>query len=179
MPLSNRKPSPGFTMIEMMLALTVLAVLISLAVPSLHGALQRNRISAAANELVAHINLARLHAVTRREVTVVCPGSATTGCRGDNRWDRGWIVFRDPDRDGAPNARTDVLRVAGRIDRLHADSAGRTRIRYRPTGFAPGTNLTIKLCDPASRLSRAVIVSNPGRPRVDDLPGHLSCPGRS
>jgi Tfp pilus assembly protein FimT len=66
--------------------------------------------------------------------------------------------------------------VAARLERLYADSAGRTRIRYQPTGFAPGTNLTIKLCDPASDQARAVIVSNPGRPRVDSLPDHLACP---
>jgi type IV fimbrial biogenesis protein FimT len=172
----DRPPARGFTLIEMMFAVTVLAVLVSLAVPSLHRMQQRDRIATAANELVAHINLARLHAVTKREVTVVCPGSAPAGCRGDNRWDRGWIVFRDPDRDGAPNAHSDVLRVAARLERLHADSAGRTRIRYQPTGFAPGTNLTIKLCDPASDQARAVIVSNPGRPRVDSLPDHLACP---
>jgi type IV fimbrial biogenesis protein FimT len=162
-------------MIEMLLAMTVLAIVLSLALPSLRDLQQRNRIDAAANELVAHINLARLHAVTKQEITVVCPGSAAGGCRGDNRWDRGWVVFRDPDRDGRPNTGDHVLRVGARLDGLDADSGGRTRLRYLPTGFAPGTNQTIKLCDPASELARAVIVSNPGRPRVDSLPNHLRC----
>lgn len=171
-----RGPAPGFTLIEFMLALTVAAVLVTLALPAMRDFQQRQRIVSAANELVAHINLARLHAVNRREITVVCPAEDRAGCSGSNRWDRGWIVFRDPDRDGAPNRESDVLRVAGRLDHLHADSGGRTRIRYLPSGMAYGTNQTIKLCDRESpSQSRAVVVSNPGRPRVDDLPDHLDC----
>lgn len=171
-----RTPDRGFTLIEFMLALTVAAILVTLALPSMRDFQQRQRIVAAANDLVAHINLARLHAVNRREITVVCPSLDGSACSGGNRWDRGWIVFRDPDRDGVPNRESDVLRVAGRLDHLHADSGGRTRIRYLPSGMAYGTNQTIKLCDRESpSQSRAVIVSNPGRPRVDDLPDHLDC----
>lgn len=173
---TRRAAARGFTLIELMLALTVAAVLVTLAVPAMRDFQHRQRIVSAANELVAHINLARLHAVNRQEITVVCPSLDGAGCSGGNRWDRGWIVFRDPDRDGAPNRDSDILRVAGRLDHLHADSGGRTRIRYFPSGMAYGTNQTIKLCDRESpSQSRAVIVSNPGRPRVDDLPDHLGC----
>lgn len=177
--MRNRSRLHGFTLVEMMLAVAVLAILLGLAVPSLRDLQQRNRIAGAANELVAHINLARLHAVTRREITVMCPGTAASGCSGDNRWHRGWVVFRDPDRNGTPENERDVLRVGPRFDGLWADSAGRTRIRYQPSGASPGTNQTIKLCDPGSDRSRAVIISNPGRPRVAALPDHLACPETS
>ena len=168
----------GFTLIELMLALSVAAVLFSLALPSMHNLQQRQRIVSTANDLVAHINLARLHAVTRREIAVVCPSLDSATCTGANRWEDGWIVFRDPDRNGEPDQPGDVLRVGSGMENLLIDSAGRTRIRYQPSGTAGGTNLTIKLCDTTNPdQSRAVIVSNPGRPRVDDLPDHLSCPG--
>ena len=171
-----RTPARGFTLIEFMLALAVTAVLVTLAMPSIRDFLQRQRIVAAANDLVAHINLARTYAVTEREIAVVCPSRDGVACNAGNRWDRGWIVFLDPERDGVPNRRSDILRVGSRLEHLHADSGGRTRIRYLPSGMAFGTNQTIKLCDPEeSSRSRAVIVSNPGRPRVDDLPDHLEC----
>lgn len=172
------KSNSGLTLIELMLGLAVAAVVFSVALPSMHALQQRHRITATANALVAHINLARLHAVTRREIAVICPSLDRATCTGDNRWEDGWIVFRDPDRDGAPNQPDDVLRVGNGMAQLLIDSAGRTRIRYRPSGWASGTNLTIKLCDPGfPDHARAVIVSNPGRPRVGDLPAHLSCPG--
>lgn len=167
----------GFTLIELMLALAVAAVLMSVALPSMRDLQQRQRIVAAANELVAHINLARQHAVLKREVAVMCPSLDGSTCTGGNRWENGWIVFRDPDRNGAPDGPGDVLRVGSGMENLLIDSAGRTRVRYIPTGAASGTNLTIKLCDTLMPdLARAVVVSNPGRPRVGDLPGHLSCP---
>ncbi|MAS05761.1 MAG: pilus assembly protein [Xanthomonadales bacterium] len=171
------EPKAGFTLIELMLALAVAAVLMSLALPSMRDLQQRQRIVSAANELVAHINLARQHAVLKREITVMCPSLDGAACTGGNRWEHGWIVFRDPDRDGAPDRPGDVLRVGGAMAHLLIDSAGRTRIRYRPSGAASGTNLTIKLCDTGfPDQSRAVIVSNPGRPRVGEVPDHLSCP---
>lgn len=167
----------GFTLIELMLAISIAAVLVTLALPAMHDLQQRQRIDATANDLVAHINLARQHAVLQREFAVICPSLDGNGCSGDNRWEHGWIVFRDPDRNRQPDGPDDILRVGSAVEGLTIDSAGRTRIRYKPSGASPGTNLTIKLCDPADAANaRAVVVSNPGRPRVGDLPGHLSCP---
>lgn len=180
--IATRNPGPGrvrgLTLIELMLALTVGAIIVTVATPSLHRMLQRSRITAAANEIVAGINVARQRAVMDNAITVMCPSSNGRTCNARNRWDAGWIVFRDPDRNRVPNGPDDVLRVGPPLEGVHADSAGRTRIRYFSSGFATGTNLTIKLCDPTDPNNhRAVIVNNPGRPRVADLPGHLSCPG--
>lgn len=175
--MSNRPNTAGFTLIELMITLAVAALVLTLAVPSLGDLQQRNRQTAAANELVAHLNVARLHAVTKREITIACPSTSTELCGDHNRWHDGWIVFRDPDRDNRPNGPEDLLRVGAGLEGLWSDSAGRTLVRYRPEGTAYGTNQTIKLCDPAGiSRPRAVIISNPGRPRVDDLPRHLSCP---
>lgn len=167
----------GFTLIELMLALAVAAVLGSLAAPAMSEFVARQRIDAAAHDIAAHINLARLQAVTHAERVVLCPSVNGAECTGMNRWDAGWIVFRDRDNNGRPDAPDDLLRVGAALKRLAVDSAGRTRIRYQPDGTAGGSNLTIKLCDPERpEIARAVIVSNPGRPRVADLPDYLSCP---
>jgi len=171
-----RNRTSGLTLIELMLALALGAVIASLALPSMRDFMQRQRISATANELLANINLARMHAVYQREFAVMCPSSNQASCTGGNRWDAGWIVFRDPDNNGQPDAPSDLLRVRQAVSNLVLDSAGRFRIRYQADGSARGSNLTIKLCDPhLPSQSRAIIVSNPGRPRVDELPGHLSC----
>ena len=168
---------PGFTLIEMMLALAVAAVIASLALPSLDRFADRNRIESTANDLVAHINLARLEAVMHRRLVVVCPSTDGLRCSGGNQWHHGWIVFRDDDRNDIADHASDLLRVGPARNHLWMDSAGRTRIRYQPDGSAGGSNLSIKLCDREhADLARAVIVSNPGRPRVAALPGHLSCP---
>ena len=169
--------SRGFTLIELMLALAVAAVIASLALPSLARFSERNRIQSTANELVAHINLARLEAVMHRRIVVVCPSSDGQRCSGGNQWHHGWIVFRDDDRNDAADIASDLLRIGPPQKQLWMDSAGRTRVRYQPDGTAGGSNLSIKLCSQTHLdLARAVIVSNPGRPRVAPLPRHLSCP---
>jgi len=175
---SPRMRQRGLTVIELMLTLSVIAVVASLAVPSFSDLIQRQRIVAAANQLVAGINLTRQRAVMDNAITRICPSVSGLDCDAGNRWDRGWIIFRDPNNQRRPESPELVLHVGAPLDELHSDSAGRTGIRYLPSGFATGTNLTIKLCDPHNPdNARAVIVSNSGRARVADLPDHLSCPG--
>ncbi len=167
----------GFTLIELLLCLSVLAILLSLAAPSMQDFQQRQRIVSTANELVAHINITRMHAVSSHELTIMCPSSNGQTCSGGNRWELGWVIFRDPDRSGTPERAEDILRVGHGIKGLVIDSAGRTRLRYQPDGTAGGSNQTIKVCDRLNPdQSRAVIISNPGRPRVDELPDRLNCP---
>lgn len=167
----------AFTLIELLAALALLAMVLGFAVPAMTKVLQSNRMVGAANTLVAHLNLGRLHAVTHREIVLVCPSADGLTCTGGNRWEDGWIVFRDPDRNRQIDAPSDLLRFGNPIRGLVIDSAGRTQVRFQPDGTAGGTNLTLKLCPPLDpTLGRAVIVSNPGRPRVDNLPDHLSCP---
>ncbi|MGB0514294.1 MAG: GspH/FimT family pseudopilin [Wenzhouxiangellaceae bacterium] len=175
--LDGYRVQNGFTLIELMLVVAVAAVIASLALPSLDRFADRNRIESTANELVAHINLARLEAVMHRRVVVVCPSTDGQRCSGGNQWHHGWIVFRDDDRNDVADRVEDLLRVGPVRKRLWMDSAGRKRIRYQPDGTAGGSNLSIKLCDlEHADLAHAVIVSNPGRPRVAPLPRHLSCP---
>ena len=53
------KNENGFTLVELMITLAVAVIFVALAVPAFHDFVQRNRISAQANELVTAINLAR------------------------------------------------------------------------------------------------------------------------
>ncbi|GAB4170579.1 MAG: hypothetical protein Kow0020_04920 [Wenzhouxiangellaceae bacterium] len=175
----NASTAPrGYTLIELMLALAVASLVVVLALPAMGSFLARQRIDAAANELVAHLNVARLAAVSRAHRVVLCPSTDGAQCDQANRWERGWIVFHDPDGNLAPASDADLIRIHGPVDGMDLDSAGRRFVRYQPDGTAGGSNLTIKLCDRTDpERARAVIVSNTGRPRVADLPAHLQCPG--
>lgn len=163
-----RRKVRGMTFIELMITLSVAAVLLSIAMPSLGSFIQENRITAMSNQLVAHLQYARHEAVFRRTDVAACPGDPDIGCAGHNRWDQGWIVFVDDNRSGQPEHGDDIIRVVARDERMLMHSAGRTRVRFQPHGGAYGTNLTIRVCDETRRATpRAVIVSNPGRVRVE------------
>lgn len=105
---STRARQPGFTLVELLVTVAVLAVIIGLAVPSFRGVMQRNRLTTAANEFVATLQLARMEAVRRNLRAVVCPTSTGTGCGGAD-WSR-VVVFVDRNSNGAVDAAETVVK---------------------------------------------------------------------
>lgn len=86
--------SGGFTLLEMMAAIAMLAFLLVMAIPSMQDARQRNRISSSTNEFVAALHLARIEALKRREQVVLCASDveeSSPSCGTD--WSKGWIVI--------------------------------------------------------------------------------------
>lgn len=169
----SKHASSGFTLIEMGIALAVLAVILTTAVPAMGRFIEQQRLTAAANGLAAHLQFARGEAISRNATVSACPSMDGQTCTGSNRWDRGWIIYRDPGHRPQPARPEDVLRVVGARPDHVFHSGGRDRVRFRGSGVAYGSNLTIRLCprNPAE-AGRAVIVSNPGRVRVRrDLEG--------
>ncbi len=91
------KKQTGFTLIEAMVTLSVLAILIAIGIPSLIDFLQNNRLTTHTNTLVATLNYARGEAITRNRavnLTAVSPGDST------NEWGPGWTIWSDFDNDG-------------------------------------------------------------------------------
>lgn len=160
-------PARGITLIELLVTLSVAAILLTIGIPAMAGFVAESRITAKSNALMAHVQYARHSAITLRANVIACPGIDVQGCSGSNRWDQGWVVFIDRNNNGRPAGPEDVLRLIPAEEQLLIHSAGRTRVRFQPSGGAFGTNLTIRVCDPAGRAHpRAIVVSNPGRARV-------------
>lgn len=161
------KTQRGITLLELMVVLAVAGILVTVGVPAMADFVAENRVAAKTNLMMSHIQYARHSAVTRRANVVACPSKDRLACSGDNRWDRGWIIFIDRDNDRQPDSPEHILRVVEPEDRLLLHSAGRNRVRFQPMGGAFGTNLTIRVCDIRGQAeARAIVVSNPGRVRV-------------
>lgn len=176
--MERSHPSAGFTVIEMMVSLSVLAVILTLAVPSFHRFVQQQRLTATTNHLVAQLQFARGQAISRGSLVAACPSRDGRRCTGGNRWEEGWIVYLDPDKAGQPAGPQDVLRVVQAMPEHVIHSGGRHRVRFRPSGVAYGTNLTIRVCPRREAESaRAVVVSNPGRVRAVRDIDPTTCPG--
>ncbi|WP_143729379.1 GspH/FimT family pseudopilin [Microbulbifer sp. GL-2] len=109
---SQRPIQGGFTLIELMVAITVLAIVVAVAVPSFTDMINNYRSVSLAEDFVSGLNFARSEAVKRGTNVSVCASSNGTDCAGANNWSDGWIAFTDgaaTEKAGAPVVNT-VLR---------------------------------------------------------------------
>jgi type IV fimbrial biogenesis protein FimT len=90
--------SSGFTIIELMLTISVLAVLLAIGVPAFNEVVRNNRTAAQTNEFVGALSLARSEATKRGMPVAVCAANAAqSACDAANAatWANGWLVFTD------------------------------------------------------------------------------------
>jgi type IV fimbrial biogenesis protein FimT len=171
------KPPIGFTLIELMLTLTVAAVLMIIAVPSFREFLQNSRMSAQVNLFISDLNIARSEAVKRRARVTMCKSSTLTSCTTSGGWEQGWIVFIDADGDGTVDDGDgdSVLRtqepVGGDLT-IRGNSNVQNRVAFFDSGDVRVYG-TLIFCDARIQTfnsdkfkARAIIISQPGRIRA-------------
>lgn len=106
----RRAPQRGVTLIEMMVVVTIMAVLTALAAPSFVQTMQRYRVQTALDELGAAMSLARVEGIKRGGRVSL---SRTTGCTlaGSDDWSCGWQVMADDDTDCVVDAGDVVIQT--------------------------------------------------------------------
>lgn len=109
----------GFTLIEMMVVVALMAILVGLAAPSFIETFRRYRVDATREDLTASINLARAEAIRTGQAIVLRRVTACGVALADNQdWSCGWQVFADPNNnnllDGA-EALVQQVAVANQI----------------------------------------------------------------
>lgn len=145
-----RRRSRGFTLIEMLTTVTVVAVTTTVGVPALTGFVAGNRAASQVNTLVGALNYARSVAVSSARQVSLCPYTEDSSadeladryrCATGTDWRQGWIVFRAV-VDEAGNATSDreVLRVFGPLADGDALSGNVSAVTYLPTGFLAASN---------------------------------------
>jgi type IV fimbrial biogenesis protein FimT len=169
----------GFTLIELMVTVTLAAVIMMLAAPSFNNALLSNKLAAFANNFVASAQLARSEAIKRNRPVHICRSADGASCAASGTWQQGWIVWSDDNRNGALDAGETVVQVQQTIsaDYEFTSTAGTYDLAFQPVGGGSDA-ATLKLCralpQPGNQ-ERQVKIDATGRPSVTTL--HLgTCP---
>lgn len=168
-------PSNGFTVIELMVTVAVLAVLAALAGPSFTPLIERWRVMQVTDQLKHTLYYARSEAIKRGGGVVIqkLPNN-TSGCTSadeDREWDCGWFVCADTNGNGRCAASEPVLQRYDTPARVEVTrTSGSTTIKLNRWGLVSGPWLGFSMVpmdkstsDPAAR---GVCMSSAGRIRV-------------
>jgi len=137
--MKNR--SHGFTLAELMVVLTLAAVILALGAPNFNEFRRNNRLTGVANNFLGAIQTARTEAIKGQVSVSICPSDnaekEAATCSADGIF-RGWIAFVDTNANCTRDADEVMVRGEPRIDveskPLFPVSTG-TCISFAPTGF--------------------------------------------
>lgn len=157
----------GFTLLDLMTALGILSLLISIGMPELNNMIYEQRLRKAAQDLFVSAMLARSEAIKRNQPVLVM--------RNADSWSNGWKVFVDHNNDGIRNQNEPVIAATEKPDEIsvRGNTPVARYIRFTPSGrskligggFQAGT---ITLCTDSGRIvPRRLIMNASGRIRVE------------
>lgn len=178
--MSNIYKMRGFTLIEILVAIAILAIVMAIAIPDFTSTIQNNTIATISNDLISSINLARSEAVKRNVTVSICATSNSNFTACGNNWNLGWLVFVNPTGGNALSntAAAPLLRIQ-RINDQSATIATTPTVgilTYSGNGFtATGTgnlSITIKATGCTTDSGRRIAISATGRPSVTNV----TCP---
>jgi type IV fimbrial biogenesis protein FimT len=175
-----RNPQHGLTLVELMVAVSVMSILMAVGIPSYRYITTSNRVSAEVNGLLLDLQFARSEALKQGRAITICPATTTLTCAGNSNWQNGWIVFMDINGNGTmDDATTEIVlknqrSFAANNDTFVSDNSVKF-ITYNREGFAAGLPptaagyITIALHDKTANKSwtRCVEVNTIGKVRTE------------
>ncbi|MFK5985046.1 MAG: GspH/FimT family pseudopilin, partial [Pseudomonadota bacterium] len=176
----------GFTLIELMVTVVVLAILISLAVPSFRTMIASNVSATQANELVVALNKARIEAIKKHRNVVMCASENQIRCNSANgavaaadkdNWEKGWIIqlASEEIKDCSSVACTYVVQKnafagSNTIQSINFASAITGRVIFDRMGNVSNPGGTFVVCDSRGvSFARSITVSITGYAKVNEV----------
>lgn len=159
------KQQKGVTLVELMVTVSIVAIILAFVGPSIQGILIKNRIVAEINETSSLLQYARHHAIDEQAQVVVCPSIDYSVCT--TNWNNPKIVFIDEDDNGIRGATEELLVTIAATSAASLMTNTTNIIKFAETGEA---NLAteILLChkDGEAKYARSLSVTLQGRVKM-------------
>jgi len=177
--------SRGFTLVELLVVMAVMAILAVVAMPSMARIVDSTRLTSFSNGFLAAMYHARSEAIKRNGPVALCKSANGRTCATSGGWEQGWIVFHDPNNNGAADAGEPIVhhtqalpagfKLSGNqnvASYISFTASGRTRMASG--AFQAGT-LTLCKADGTEIGARQIVINNAGRARVNKLSPGMAC----
>lgn len=171
-----RACASGFTLVEFLVVVAVMAILSSFAAQAFSGMINSVRLRSATDTFFSSIILARSEAIKRNARVVLCKSRSGSACDMAGGWEQGWVVFHDVNENAAVDAGESVVlrqqALQARV-RFTGNSQVAKYVSYAPNGttslisgaFQAGT-FTICMQSTLPTDARQIVISSSGRPRT-------------
>jgi type IV fimbrial biogenesis protein FimT len=164
----------GFNLTELMVVTAIVAILLSVGVPSYRYITYAWRLSSEANALLGDLMYARQEAIKEGQGVTVCVSSNGTSCTGGASWQNGWVVFSNGANAANPAAGT-ILRMQPTFTGTDTFVAGSgiSSVTYNREGFAttvagfPNTMITLHSNPVNAAWTRCLTISAQGLLNVE------------
>ena len=168
----------GFTLVELMISLSIMAILSAIAIPSFNHSTRKQQSELAISQLQRSLSLARQTAISQKVSVVVCPSFNGTQCSGDgNDWRAGGIVFIDLNGNKRYEPSEEVSGFLERIYPLNRGSRNNNSnngnqlrsnadyISFNSYGMLNSAAQTFTYCDSSAQTSynKSMTISTQGR----------------
>lgn len=149
----------GFTLIELIVSITVLTILLVLTLPAFQAMLMNNRVLANADSLANSFNYARNVALSQNINVTTCPIGATASTTCGANWQSGWIVVSQPATGAAVLLQANATSAnAPVVTAIQVNGAAAGSVTFDARGIAT-TQANFVVCDSrGSAFARSVEV---------------------
>ena len=169
----------GFTLTELLVTLALVAIMLTLAAPSMQKILANQRLSAAASDFMATAMQARSAALKYNQRVVAQPIAGQSGA-----WAEGWRIYVDSNLNSTFDSGTDtlVLTQEAMLPEISISKVSGVNnfFAYNGTGFLASiggsADATWKIESTATNRKKFLIVERSGRARLCDPTLATDCP---
>ncbi|WP_292999810.1 GspH/FimT family pseudopilin [Nevskia sp.] len=161
----------GFTLLELMVAIAILAILLTFGLPSFTTTARQNCAVTTANTMLTVLSAARSEALKRDRLVAICKSIDGTVCAdaAGVSWDRGYLMFVDSDGNGVRGGTETVLKTEAPLSTCGSITGGTSfanQVSFNGLGKPTGNGRFDVVANNQTDIRRRVIVSPSGRPRI-------------